>query len=189
MALWCSRARLSFHFSHIPTSSVRHTSQWSRQSTYQFFFTHTPAPRLSFSKKAFWLVPIGAGLALCLTPTSKSPLAGLIASPTVIPIKSPCTTMIIESPMEPELSIRRRIVALFRDKLWEPIRTAARFIHLFVLFMPVIIGSPMVLVGRSEKRYKGDGWGAIWWYDLLVLQMQAAGPTFIKVRCVVPCRT
>ena len=38
----------------------------------------------------------------------------------------------------------------------------------------------MLLVGKPRKRYHGDGWGAIWWYDLLVSRMEAAGPTFIK---------
>ncbi|KAL0068703.1 hypothetical protein AAF712_004420 [Marasmius tenuissimus] len=40
----------------------------------------------------------------------------------------------------------------------------------------------MLLVGKPRKRHSGDGWGAIWWYDLLVARMQAAGPTFIKVK-------
>uniref|UniRef100_A0A0W0FAP6 Putative ubiquinone biosynthesis protein PKL1 n=1 Tax=Moniliophthora roreri TaxID=221103 RepID=A0A0W0FAP6_MONRR len=38
----------------------------------------------------------------------------------------------------------------------------------------------MLLVGKPRKRYHGDGWGAVWWYDFLVSRMEAAGPTFIK---------
>jgi aarF domain-containing kinase len=40
----------------------------------------------------------------------------------------------------------------------------------------------MLLVGRPERLLKGDRWGAVWWYGLLVSRMEAAGPTFIKVR-------
>ncbi|PFH54886.1 hypothetical protein AMATHDRAFT_169702 [Amanita thiersii Skay4041] len=47
--------------------------------------------------------------------------------------------------------------------------------------MPVIVSTPMLLVGKPEKKYKGDRWGAVWWYSLLVRQMAAAGPTFIKL--------
>jgi aarF domain-containing kinase len=52
---------------------------------------------------------------------------------------------------------------------------------LFILFLPVIISSPMLLIGVPEKRLKGDRWGALWWYELLVGKMESAGPTFIKV--------
>ncbi|KXN88764.1 ABC1 family protein C21C3.03, mitochondrial [Leucoagaricus sp. SymC.cos] len=39
----------------------------------------------------------------------------------------------------------------------------------------------MLLIGKSEKQLKGDKWGTVWWYGLLVRQMEAAGPTFIKL--------
>ncbi|GLB35914.1 putative ABC1 family protein [Lyophyllum shimeji] len=39
----------------------------------------------------------------------------------------------------------------------------------------------MLLVGKPEKKYQGDRWGAVWWYGLLVRKMEAAGPTFIKL--------
>ncbi|KAJ3573045.1 hypothetical protein NP233_g2673 [Leucocoprinus birnbaumii] len=74
-----------------------------------------------------------------------------------------------------------RITQLLRDHIWEPILTAKRFIYLFILFAPVIITSPMLLIGKIEKKLKGDRWGAVWWYGLLVRQMEAAGPTFIKL--------
>lgn len=39
----------------------------------------------------------------------------------------------------------------------------------------------MLLVGSPEDRLQGDKWGAVWWYDYLVAQMDRAGPTFIKL--------
>lgn len=70
---------------------------------------------------------------------------------------------------------------MLHDKIWEPILTAKRFVYLFFLFMPVILTSPILLVGKPEKRLRGDRWGAVWWYGYLVSKMEAAGPTFIKV--------
>jgi hypothetical protein len=63
-------------------------------------------------------------------------------------------------------------------RVWEYVLTAKRFIYLLFLFIPVLISSPMLLVGKS---YRADRWGAIWWYGLLVSRMESAGPTFIKV--------
>ncbi|KAF9040455.1 ABC1-domain-containing protein [Hymenopellis radicata] len=47
--------------------------------------------------------------------------------------------------------------------------------------MPVLLSTPMLLIGKPEKRLGGDRWGAVWWYDYLVTKMQQAGPTFIKL--------
>ena len=62
-------------------------------------------------------------------------------------------------------------------------------LRLFVLFIPVIFTSPIILVGPPSKEYKGDRWGAVWWYGYLVQQMEAAGPTFIKVSLFFPSTT
>ena len=84
-----------------------------------------------------------------------------------------------------------------RYYILEPIATFFRFIHLAALFGPVILLSPMLLVGSSgtrprrrrsgsqEKRDSLDepeeNWGAVWWYGFLVRQMERAGPSFIKL--------
>lgn len=74
--------------------------------------------------------------------------------------------------------------------IWEPLRTAARFAHLAVLFLPVILTAPVMFLeyvdsGRDKRRgYKkreGERATTKWWYSLLVNQMERAGPTFIKV--------
>ncbi|KAK7465364.1 hypothetical protein VKT23_005342 [Stygiomarasmius scandens] len=147
----------------------------------QFFST----PRLFQTRRALWLVPVGAGLFLFLKPVQKSPIPTLISSPTVIPCP-PSTQRsqegpFILSPSEDHLSWKSRILSILRNRIWEPILTAKRFVYLCTLFLPVIITSPMLLVGKPEKKYHGDGWGAIWWYSFLVGRMEAAGPTFIKL--------
>ncbi|KAH9997697.1 hypothetical protein BJV74DRAFT_825975 [Russula compacta] len=125
---------------------------------------------LSSRRPVFWLFPLVGGISLFFYPRPQPILSQLFSSPTLIPCTSnkPETSRepLILSPSEPGIfSLPRHI--------WEPILTARRFIHLFFLFVPVIISSPMLLVG--------DRWGAVWWYNYLVAQMDRAGPTFIKL--------
>ena len=140
---------------------------------------------LSFARPAFWLFPLVGGISLFFYPRPQPILSQLFSSPTLIPCtsKEPETSRgpLILSPSERNLSLSQRISSLFLDHIWEPILTARRFIHLFFLFVPVILSSPMLLVGVPEERLLGDKWGAVWWYNYLVTQMDRAGPTFIKV--------
>lgn len=80
----------------------------------------------------------------------------------------------------------------FQLYIIEPMGTAKRFLVLVALFLPVIITTPMLFIGkrreggrrRGRKMAKAEGgtrWGALWWYGFLVKQMERAGPTFIKL--------
>ena len=134
---------------------------------------------LLLRRHALWVVPLSAGLSLYCLPKSR-PHQDVFSSPSLIPARTLRPTIL--SPSEHRLSISARIRHVFRDKIWESILTAGRFVYLFVLFVPVLISSPMLLIGRPQKSLRGDRWGAVWWYGLLVSRMEAAGPTFIKVR-------
>ncbi|KAF8221692.1 ABC1-domain-containing protein [Tricholoma matsutake] len=148
----------------------------------RFFATRAPAPRFVLRRRHLWFIPLAGGLTLFFTPNTNSHSSAIFSSPTLIPCPpTPHINPIIFSPSESNLSISARIIALLRDNIWESILTATRFIHLFVLFIPVIVSTPMLLVGKPEKKYRGDRWGAVWWYGLLVRKMEAAGPTFIKL--------
>ena len=87
-------------------------------------------------------------------------------------------------------SLFRRTLRVIRIWVWEPLSTTARFIHLAVLFLPVILTSPIMFLeyidsGRDKRRgykkHEGERATTRWWYRLLVNQMERAGPTFIKV--------
>jgi hypothetical protein len=184
MLKWPSAFSASRRLALVPSarlSPLRHVS-------YHF---PPPHPRLRFVKRpAFWVLPIAAGISLYFYPRPQPVLSQLVSSPTLIPCpphESPTSDeTLILSPSEYYLSPPQRISALFVEHIWEPILTARRFVHLFFLFIPVILSSPMLLVGSPEERLQGDKWGAVWWYDYLVAQMDRAGPTFIKVRGIVP---
>ncbi|KAF8665303.1 hypothetical protein AX16_000323 [Volvariella volvacea WC 439] len=162
-----------------------HAARCARRPSSFPFFTSSPVVRYSLRPRPVWLVP-AAGLALfLLSPSNSSPSSVFFSSPAVIPCPpadSSSVTPTVFSPLEDaDRSISSRILALLRNTVWEPLLTAKRFIYLFVLFAPVIVTSPMLLVGLPERRLQGDRWGAVWWYDLLVSRMEAAGPTFIKL--------
>ncbi|KAH9441853.1 hypothetical protein Pst134EA_032188 [Puccinia striiformis f. sp. tritici] len=81
-----------------------------------------------------------------------------------------------------------------KKNIIEPIATAARFLYLLTLFLPVLLTSPIVLLEyielahpRKRRKFRKDGSliterrTTIWWYMLLVHSTQKAGPTFIKL--------
>ena len=164
---------------------TRHNSFWARGPT--LFPRTSSRARLFLGRPAFWIVPVVGCVSVYLYPRQQPVLSDVFASPTLIPCLSceaadPSQEPLILSPSEHDLSLSDKISTFFVYHIWEPILTARRFIHLFFLFAPVILSSPMLLVGSPEERLQGDRWGAVWWYDYLVVQMDRAGPTFIKVQ-------
>ncbi|KZT02456.1 ABC1-domain-containing protein [Laetiporus sulphureus 93-53] len=181
-AVW-SPTRTTFH------ESRHYASLWTRPPHHRpfshQFFTRTAAPSPLFRRKLLWLLPLAGGFALLAFPKQRSVFPAIFSSPTLIPCPAiqpaPIEPMIL-SPAEPDdTHILSKIVVFLRDRIWEPILTARRFIFLVYLFLPVLLSSPMLLVGKPEKRLQGDRWGAVWWYGYLTSQMQRAGPTFIKL--------
>lgn len=171
-------------FIYSPRSAVHHRTAFSRA-----FFTRVRPPHRLASRSLLLAFSAAGGAALYLVSRPKATEASdIFASPGLIP--SPCpqakglnthAQTILYSPDEENKAIVARLQRFFLNIIWEPILTARRFIHLFVIFIPVIVSAPMLLVGKSESRYDGDRWGAVWWYDQLVFAMARAGPTFIKV--------
>ncbi|KAI0197814.1 ABC1 family protein [Astrocystis sublimbata] len=73
------------------------------------------------------------------------------------------------------------VVILLDVYIWEPLCTGARFCHLVVIFVPVILSLPAVWIGRRQPDYDDERSGTLWWYSFLVWSMEAAGPAFIKL--------
>ena len=159
----------------------------TRHVSFSPFLRPSPYSRLSFRRPIIWLLPVVGGVSIYFYPRPQpSSSSTLIPRPSNDNESPTSSESLILSPSELHLSLPERIYTLFLDHIWEPILTTRRFIHLFFLFAPVIISSPMLLVGSPEERLQGDRWGAVWWYGYLVAQMDRAGPTFIKVRSIVP---
>ncbi|KAK5995223.1 ABC1 family protein [Cladobotryum mycophilum] len=70
---------------------------------------------------------------------------------------------------------------LFDLYIWEPLCTGARFLHLVVIFVPVIISVPAIWIGPRHPDRDNERAGTLWWYRFLVKAMEWAGPAFIKL--------
>ena len=92
-----------------------------------------------------------------------------------------------DEPTAPKTTVGRVGVFLY-DHLIMPILVFKRFLVLALLFGPVILAVPLLFLGRAKTTrtasgqvIRGERWGALVWYDLLVAQMGRAGPTFVKL--------
>ena len=74
----------------------------------------------------------------------------------------------------------KNIKILFLRYIYEPIATGLRFIHIVVIFVPVILTIPLVYIGARDPERDNERSGTLWWYSFLVRQMERAGATFIK---------
>ena len=73
-------------------------------------------------------------------------------------------------------------ISLFVDTLiLEPTATTFRFLHLVIIFVPVIGTMPFIWLGARQKNRDNERSGTLWWYSFLVRSMERAGPAFIKV--------
>lgn len=80
------------------------------------------------------------------------------------------------------LSRARHGLILFLDLyIWEPLCTGFRFLHLFCIFMPVILAVPTIWLGSRVPDRDNERSGTLWWYRFLVQSMELAGPAFIKL--------
>jgi aarF domain-containing kinase len=77
----------------------------------------------------------------------------------------------------------RRSIYFFVDLyIVEPICTALRFLHLVVIFVPIIVTVPAIWFGKRQPDRDNERSGTLWWYGFLVSSMERAGAAFIKVR-------
>lgn len=73
-------------------------------------------------------------------------------------------------------------IVLFLDLyIWEPVCTGLRFLHLVVIFVPVLVAVPALWIGTRNKEMGNERSGTLWWYWFLVRSMERAGPAFIKL--------
>lgn len=77
--------------------------------------------------------------------------------------------------------VRRGIWRFLDTWIIEPIATGFRFLHLIVIFVPVIITVPLIWFGQKQKERDNERSGTLWWYGFLVSSMERAGAAFIKV--------
>lgn len=77
--------------------------------------------------------------------------------------------------------VRQAFAVFWYHYIYDPIATGFRFVHLVVVFLPVIITVPAIWFGNRIEARKETRTGTLWWYRFLVRAMERAGPAFIKV--------
>lgn len=76
----------------------------------------------------------------------------------------------------------RRGIYFFVDYyIIEPVCTGLRFLHLVIIFVPVIVAIPAIWLGKRQPDKDNERSGTLWWYGFLVRAMERAGAAFIKV--------
>jgi aarF domain-containing kinase len=75
---------------------------------------------------------------------------------------------------------RRGIYFFIDTYIIEPIATGLRFLHLVIIFVPVIISVPVIWLGTRQRDRDDERSGTLWWYGFLVGSMERAGAAFIK---------
>lgn len=76
---------------------------------------------------------------------------------------------------------RRAIWRFFDHWVVEPIATGLRFLHLVVIFVPVLATVPVIWLGGRVAERDNERSGTLWWYGFLVWSMEQAGAAFIKL--------
>lgn len=75
----------------------------------------------------------------------------------------------------------RTIAISLRRWIYEPLATTIRFMHLVIIFAPVLLSIPMIYLGPRQIDHDNERSGRLLWYRFLVHSMERAGPTFIKL--------
>lgn len=83
--------------------------------------------------------------------------------------------------LENSKKYRRGIYFFVEDYIIEPIATGLRFLHLVIIFVPVIVTIPAIWIGARNAERDSERSGTLWWYGFLVGSMERAGAAFIKV--------
>lgn len=77
--------------------------------------------------------------------------------------------------------VRRNIWRFLDAWFIEPLATGLRFLHLVVIFVPVIFTVPVIWIGARVSERDNERSGTLWWYGFLVSSMERAGAAFIKL--------
>ncbi|KAK3114906.1 hypothetical protein LTR53_006280 [Teratosphaeriaceae sp. CCFEE 6253] len=76
----------------------------------------------------------------------------------------------------------RRELWRFLDRwIVEPMATGFRFLHLVIIFVPVLATIPLIWFGERKADRDNERSGTLWWYGFLVASMERAGAAFIKL--------
>jgi aarF domain-containing kinase len=83
--------------------------------------------------------------------------------------------------LENSKKVRKGIYFFVDRYVIEPIATTLRFLHLVIIFVPVIVTIPVIWFGKRQPDRSGETTGTLWGYGFWVGSMERAGAAFINV--------
>jgi aarF domain-containing kinase len=87
----------------------------------------------------------------------------------------------VPKPIQNSKKVRRGIYFFLDAYIVEPVLTAVRFLHLVIIFVPLIATIPAIWIGPRLKERGNERAGTLWWYGFMVRSMERAGAAFIKL--------
>ncbi|OJD39936.1 abc1 family protein [Diplodia corticola] len=76
--------------------------------------------------------------------------------------------------IENSKGFRKGVYFFFNKYIWEPLATGLRFVHLVVIFVPVIMTVPAIWIGHRVADRDNERRGTLWWYAFLLGQWAAS---------------
>jgi aarF domain-containing kinase len=87
----------------------------------------------------------------------------------------------VPAPLRGSKTVRVGIWRFVDTWIVEPLATGLRFLHLVVIFAPVIASVPMMWFGQRIADRDNERSGTLLWYRFLVWSMERSGAAFIKL--------
>lgn len=87
----------------------------------------------------------------------------------------------VPAPLRGSKTVRVGIWRFVDTWIVEPLATGLRFLHLVVIFAPVIASVPMMWFGQRVPERDNERSGTLLWYRFLVWSMERSGAAFIKL--------
>ena len=152
-------------------------------------FLHVAHPRPAHqSRIRLWSPPAGAILLGALSPAAFVLLSeedngdGGTSEERMLQASRDEMAKIVPANLHGVRRLGSAIYLMIDNYLVEPLATGFRFLHLVIIFVPVIFSVPAIWFGARVADRDNEHAGTLWWYGFLVSSMERAGPAFIKVQ-------
>ncbi|OMP82676.1 ABC1 family protein, mitochondrial [Diplodia seriata] len=176
----CAAARSAFARASIPQSARNTFSSRSTGRIYTSLARTPPRPRFGGRTLLFASTALSpaAFVALSQQSNDEDERTGeqLMLEASRAELRSQVPKVI-----ENSKGFRKGIYFFFENYVWEPLATGLRFVHLVIIFVPVIMTVPAIWIGNRVADRDNERRGTLWWYAFLVRSMERAGAAFIKL--------
>lgn len=162
---------------------IRYTLHSGRSTksftTLRHFFQAPPPPFKG--GKALWAAALSPAAFISIADDDESHKDGKTGEEQMLEISRQELAESVPDILRGSNRYRRAIWRVFDTYIFEPLATGLRFLHLVVIFVPVMITVPVMWFGTRQADRDDERSGTLWWYGFLVASMERAGAAFIKL--------